>query len=481
MPQWKASYDAVVVGAGPNGLSAAITLGQAGLSTLVVEANESIGGGARTAELTLPGFRHDICSAAHPFALASPFFRSLNLARYDLSWVHSPAPLAHVLPDGRAILLEGSVAATAQALGEDANAYRDLIQPFVDDHEALLEGVLGGLHVPSDPFLFARFGLKALRPLSNLVRTRFKGEDAPALLAGLAAHAIMPLHAAGTSAFTLLLAVAAHTLGWPIARGGSQAISQALLACLREQGGDVVTGVRVDHLQQLPQAKAYLLDVAPEHLLRIAGDRLSFRYAARVQRFQRGPGAFKIDWALSDGIPWQDDDCRRAATLHLAGNLGQIAEAEAWVARGDVPFEPFVLVVQPSLFDRTRAPPGAHTAYAYCHVPHGSAVDMREAIETTIERRAPGFKKLILAHHCFTAPQLQQHDANLVGGDIGGGRSSLRQLFFRPTLQLNPYATSAPDVFICSSSTPPGAGVHGMCGYWAATKVLQSVFKQKAA
>jgi phytoene dehydrogenase-like protein len=480
MAHWKGRYDAVVVGAGPNGLSAAIVLARAGLSTLLVEASDTVGGGARTGELTLPGFRHDMCSAVHPFALASPFFRSLNLARHDLSWVHSVTPLAHVLPNGRAILLEGSVEATANAFGEDANAYRDLIQPLADDREPLLRGVLSGLHLPSDPILFLRFGLRGLRSVSSLARAHFRGEDAPALLAGLAAHAIMPMTAAGTSAFALLLAISAHTLGWPIARGGSGAISRALLACFKEHAGQVVTSTPIDDLRQLPQARAYLFDVAPQNLLHIAGDRLSSSYKARLRRFQHGPGAFKIDWALSAPIPWLDPACQRAATLHLAGDLEQISRSELLVAEGKVSTDPLVLVVQPSLFDDTRAPPGGHIAYAYCHVPHGSNVDMCEPIESAIERRAPGFKSLILARHSFTAPQLEQHDANYVGGDIGGGRSSLRQIFFRPTVQLNPYATSAADVFICSSSTPPGAGVHGMCGYWAATKVLESVFDRKA-
>ena len=477
-PGWsRPSYDVVVVGSGPNGLAAAIALSRAGLGTLLVEAEDTPGGGARTQELTLPGFLHDVCSAVYPLAVASPFFRSLQLQRFGLEWIHSPAPLAHVLREGHVVLLERSVDATAQRLGRDGAAYRGLLEVFAERFEELAPMFLAGLQVPRSPLLMARFGLVALRSMRGLARSRFREEATGALLAGIAAHSVLPLDKRATAAFALVLASAGHAVGWPIARGGSGTIVAALLECLRETGGEIATGVRVSTLADLPAARAYVLDVTPRQLLAIAGDRLTSRYRRSLERFRYGPGVFKMDWALRGPVPWRDAECGRAATVHLWGDLEQVARAEALVHRGAVDPAPFVILVQPSLFDPSRAPPDRHTLWAYCHVPHGSDMDFSDAIESLIERFAPGFRDLVLARRSTTPRELERYDANYVGGDIGGGMSDLRQLFFRPVAKLDPYATSAPDLFLCSSSTPPGGGVHGMCGYWAAQSVLRNVFR----
>jgi phytoene dehydrogenase-like protein len=477
-PRWlRPSYDVVVVGSGPNGLAAAIALSRAGLATLLVEAEQTPGGGARTQELTLPGFLHDVCSTVHPLAVASPFFQSLQLERFGLEWIHSPAPLAHVLGEGQVVLLERSVDATARRLGRDGAAYRDLLEVFADRFGELAPMILAGVAVPRSPVLMARFGLNAVRSMQGLARSRFHEDSAGALLAGIATHAFIPLEERATAAFALVLASAGHAVGWPIARGGSGAIVRALVECLRETGGEIVTGIRVSTLRDLPAARAYVLDVTPRQLLAIAGDRLTSGYRRRLERFRYGPGVFKMDWALAGPVPWRGAECNRAATVHLWGDLEQVARAEALVHRGAVDAAPFIILVQPSLFDPSRAPPGRHTLWAYCHVPHGSDGNFSAAIEAQIERFAPGFRDLVLGRRSFTAPELERYNANYVGGDIAGGRLDLRQLFFRPVAKLDPYATSAPDVFLCSSSTPPGGGVHGMCGYWAARSVLRNVFR----
>ncbi len=477
-PGWpRPSYDVVVVGSGPNGLAAAVALSRAGLATLLVEAEDTPGGGARTEELTLPGFHHDVCSTVHPLAVASPFFRSLNLERFGLDWIDPPAPLAHVLREGHVVTLERSVDATARQLGRDGTAYRGLLETFAKRFEELGPIVLAGVRVPKSPVLMARFGLAGLRSMEGLARSRFREDAAGALLAGIAAHAILPLDARATAAFALVLASAAHAVGWPIAQGGSGAIVAALVECLRETGGEIVTGVRVSALRDLPAARAYVLDVTPRQLLAIAGDRLTSRYRRSLERYRYGPGVFKMDWALGGPIPGRESECGRAGTVHLWGNLERVARAEAMVHRGAVDPAPFGILAQPRLFDPSRAPPGRHTAWAYCHVPHGSDDDYSAAIESLIERFAPGFRDLVLARHCMTARELERYDANYVGGDIAGGMSDLRQLVFRPVAKLDPYATSAPDLFLCSSSTPPGGGVHGMCGYWAAQSVLRNVFR----
>jgi len=470
------NYDVVVVGSGPNGLAAAVALSRAGLGTLMVEAEDTPGGGARTEELTLPGFRHDVCSTVHPLGVASPFFRSLQLERFGLRWIDSPAPLTHVLGDGRAVLLERSVDETARRLGRDGAAYRRLLEVFARRFDDLAPMVLGGIRVPSSPLLLARFGLPALRSMWSLERSRFKEKAAGALLAGIAAHGVLPLTTPGTAAFALVLASAGHAVGWPIAQGGSAAIVTALLGCLHDAGGEIATGLRVVSMEDLPRARAYVLDLTPKQLLAIAGARLTTGYRRRLERFRFGPGVFKMDWALSEPIPWRDADCRRAATVHLWGSLEDVARAEALVHRGTVAAEPFVILVQPSLFDPSRAPAGRHTAWAYCHVPNGSDEDFSGAIESVVERFAPGFKEVVLARHCVTARGLERYNPNYVGGDIAGGMSDLAQLFFRPVAKLDPYATSAAEIFLCSASTPPGGGVHGMCGYWAAQTVLKKVF-----
>lgn len=466
------AYDAVVVGAGPNGLAAAISIAAAGRSVLVVEQGATPGGGCRSAALTLPGFIHDPCASVHPLGVASPLFRALRLERYGLAWVEPPAPLAHVLADGRAVTLERSIGDTAAQLGRDGPAYRELMAPLVARFEALLPMLLGPLRFPSEPLLLARFGMSALRSMTGLARARFVEEAAPALLAGISAHAMVPLDAAATSSFALVLAMAGHAVGWPVARGGSQAIIEALVAHLRGLGGEIECERPVARLSELPRARAYVLDLAPRGVLAVAGERLPALYRRRLARFRYGPGVFKIDWALNAPIPWRDPNCRRAGTVHLSGSLREIAAETEAVHAGVLPARPFILLAQPSRFDATRAPAGMHTAWAYCHVPHGSRVDATREIEDHVERYAPGFKATIVARATRNAAEVEAYNPNYVGGDINGGLADLRQLFFRPVARADPYATPAPDVFVCSSSTPPGGGVHGMCGYWCAESVL---------
>ncbi|MCE2488366.1 MAG: NAD(P)/FAD-dependent oxidoreductase [Anaerolineae bacterium] len=464
--------DAIVIGAGPNGLAAAIALAQAGLQVRVYEAQAEIGGGLRSAELTLPGFTHDFCSAVHPLALASPFLRALPLADHGLEWVQPPLPLAHPLDGGRAATLQRSLAATAASLGQDEKSWRRLFDPLVRQHDALFNEVLAPLHRPQRPLLLARFGLPALLPAATLARHLLRSEEARALLAGNAAHGILPLERSPSSAFGLVLVALAHSVGWPSPRGGAQALANALGSLLRSLGGEICTDHEVTTLDELPQARAFLCDVSPRQLLRLAGERLPPRYRHALARYRYGPGVFKIDYALAAPIPWAAAQCRQAGTLHLGGSIDDIAAALRAVRRGQVSERPFVLLGQQSLFDDARAPEGQHSAWAYCHVPHGSPVDMTPHVEAQIERFAPGFREVVLARHSLTAAQLQSHNPNLVGGDIGGGVQDLTQQFARPVNALRPYATPAPDIWLCSSSTPPGAGVHGMCGWHAAQAVL---------
>ncbi len=475
-----ASYEVVIVGAGPNGLSAAIACAQAGLSTLVVEAHESPGGGTRTLPLTEPGFLHDVCSTVHPLGIASPWFRAMGLDELGVEWMQPPAALAHIIGDQRVVMLERSVDETAAQLGLDGPAYRKLMTPFVEHYEDFLEAILGPLHVPRAPLLLARFGLDALRSMKGLGHVRFRGEEAAALLAGCAAHSMVPLEQLATASFGLVLAISGHAVGWPVARGGSRAICAALVTRLRQLGGELVLGQRVDHIAELPEARAYLFDVTPRQLLAICGDRLPAGYRERLAKYRYGPGVFKIDWALRGPVPWRDPRCLRAATVHLSGTLADVAAAERATAEGHVHERPFTLFVQPSLFDPTRAPPGMHTAWAYCHVPNGVAVNATEVIEAHVERHAPGFRDLILARSTMNPLEMAAYNQNYVGGDINGGLADVRQLFFRPAPRLDPYATAAPDIFLCSSSTPPGGGVHGMCGYWAARSALSKVFGRSA-
>jgi len=465
------AYDAIIIGSGPNGLAAAIALARAGRRVLVCEAEQTIGGGARSAELTLPGFTHDVCSAAHPLAAGSPFLRSLPLDQYGLEFIYPPVSLAHPFDDGTAALLERSVAATGETLGVDGMAYRRLMKPLVADWALLAPALLGPPRLPRHPLALARFGLKALRSARGLAASRFAGERARGFFAGLAAHSFLPLERLATAAFGLVLGITGHAVGWPVARGGSQSIANALAAYLRSLGGEIVTGRRIASIDDLPSARAILCDVTPRQLLRLAGHRLPPNYRRRLERYRYGPAAYKVDWALNEPVPWKAEGCSRAGIVHLGGTLAEISAAESAPWKGEQADKPFVLVAQSSLFDPTRAPAGKHTLWAYCHVPNGSTFDMTERIEKQIERFAPGFRDCVLARGVMPPAALERHNANLVGGDINGGAQDLRQLFARPTRRL--YSTPARGLYLCSSSTPPGGGVHGMCGYFAARAVLQ--------
>jgi phytoene dehydrogenase-like protein len=466
-------HDAIVVGSGPNGLAAAIALARAGRSVLVLEGSETIGGGLRTEALTLPGFRHDTCSAIHPLGVASPFFRSVPLAAHGVHWIHPPAPLAHPLDDGTAVLLERSLDETAAGLGPDGLAWRRLLGPLVPAAPELIDGTLAPLGVPRQPVPMARFGLRALRSASGLARSRFDGERARALFAGCAAHSLLPLESAATAAFGLVLALLGHAVGWPLPRGGSQRVADALASYLVSLGGELETGRPVASLAELPPARVTMLDVTPRQLLALAGDRLGGRYRRALERYRYGPGVVKVDYALSGPVPWRSAECARAATVHLGGRLDEIAAAEAEVASGGHPLRPFVLAAQQSLFDPSRAPDGSHTLWAYTHVPNGSAVDVTDRIEAQLERFAPGFREQVLERSVLSPAALEARNPNYVGGDINGGSAELRQLFARPVARLVPYRTPLEGVYLCSSSTPPGGGVHGMCGYHAARAALR--------
>ncbi|MBV9998751.1 MAG: NAD(P)/FAD-dependent oxidoreductase [Verrucomicrobia bacterium] len=477
-----ADFDAVVVGAGPNGLAAAITLARAGCSVLVLEANSTIGGGARSAELTLPGFVHDLGSAVHPLGAASPFFRTLALERFGLRWLRPDIPLAHPLDHGTAACLYDSLSRTARALGPDAWTYRQLIGPSVRRWEKLVfEFLQPMLHLPRHPFTLAGFGLRAIWPAAALTNTVFSREPARALFAGVAAHSFLPLEAPVSAAFGVVLGMLAHAVGWPIPLGGAQAITDALAGCLRELGGKIETGVRIGQFSEIPSARAILLDLTPWQFVQIAGRQLPAGYRRRLERFRHAPGVFKVDYALDGPVPWTAEECRRAGTLHLGGTLREIALAERQAAAGAVPERPFVLVSQPTLWDRTRAPAGKHTLWAYCHVPYGLTIDMTDALERQIERFAPGFRERILMRHVSGPAALARLNANLIGGDISGGANNLWQLIARPVFGPVPYRTPLRGVYLCSSSTPPGGGVHGMAGYGAAKAALNDVLCHTAA
>lgn len=461
---------ACVVGAGPNGLASAIVLAQRGLQVQVFEAEPHAGGAARTLELTLPGFLHDFGSAVHPLAAGSPFFNSLPLRERGLEWIHSPSALAHPFDDGTAVTLERDLSAAGSVLGADGRAWRRLMQPFAEHWPSLSSEVLRPPHVLSrHPWLLARFGLTAFLPANALANVLFRQERTRALFAGLAAHSFLALDEPLSAAFGVLLGAAAHAVGWPIPRGGAQSITTALCSHLEALGGTVKTSSRIDSLDALTQGAQFdlmLCDVTPRQLLRLAGDRLSPGYKRRLTKFRYGPGVFKVDYALATPIPWKAPECLRAATVHLGGTAAEITASESSMRVGQHAERPFVLLAQPSLFDPSRAPAGKHTAWAYCHVPNASDFDMLPRLESQIERFAPGFREIVLARRVFSSSALEAMDANLVGGDIAGGAMDLRQFAFRPTWRY--YATSAPDIYLCSSSTPPGAGVHGMCGYHAA-------------
>lgn len=470
--------DAVVVGAGPNGLAAAVTLAQSGCSVLLIEARETVGGAVRSAALTLPGFLHDTCSAIYPLAVGSPFFRKLPLERHGLSWIQPPLSLAHPFDDGSTAVLSRDWDETAESFGEpaDGRSWRKLFEPFVRSWWKLADAALGPLRLPlplpRHPFLMARFGLVGLRSATS-VASRFRGFRARALFAGIAGHSFIPLESIPTASFGLILGASGHAVGWPQPAGGAQTIPNALAAVFREAGGEIRTGWTVKSLHELPSARMILLDLTPAQLLRLGGTRWPSGYRRRLARYRYGPGVFKIDWALDGPIPWQAEDCRRAGTIHLGARLEEIAAAERASWSGRQPERPFVLVGQPSLFDPARAPEGSHTAWAYCHVPHGSTADRTAAIEEQMERFAPGFRRVVRARHTMDAAALEAYDPNLVGGDINGGAATLSQLFTRPVARLVPYATPDPRVFLCSSSTPPSGGVHGLCGYHAARAALR--------
>jgi phytoene dehydrogenase-like protein len=469
-----AEHDAIVVGAGPNGLAAAIELAKRGKRVRVYEANDVIGGSARSQELTLPGFVHDICSAVHPLAVGSPFFKNLSLKEYGLEFIFPPAAVAHPFDDGSALLMHRSIEKTSQQLGADARSYRRLFKPLVRDWELLAPDLLGPFHLPHRPYAMARFGLNAIRSASGFVKSRFKEDRTRTFFAGAVAHSCLSLDQLGTTAFGLVLLTLGHVGGWPIPRGGTQKISDALGAYLKDLGGEIVTGVRIKSLDDLAPYRCVLFDLTPRQLVSIVGSRFPASFGNKLKKYRYGPAAFKVDWALAGPVPWRANECTQAATVHLGGSLAEIEASEKAVWEGKCTDRPFVLVAQPSLFDSSRAPEGKHTLWAYCHVPNGSDIDMTEQIENQIERFAPGFRARILARSVMPPAQLELHNANLVGGDINGGAATISQLFTRPTFHT--YSTPLKDVYICSSSTPPGGGVHGMCGLNAARTALRKSF-----
>jgi phytoene dehydrogenase-like protein len=476
----RSAYDAVVVGSGPNGLCAGIALAQAGCSVLMVEARDTPGGGVRSAELTLPGFVHDHCASIFPLSVASPFIRSLPLEQYGLEWVYPPLDVAHPLDDGSAVGVERSLDATAEGLGHDGRAYRRLLKPLLGDWDGFVHDLLGPLPLPPRRLMtYARFSLHALQTAQGLARRQFRSERARAVFAGMAGHSQLALDTLASASFGIVISALAHAVGWPFPRGGAQALSHALAAHFASLGGELVVSFPVQRLEQLPPFRVALFDVAPRHLLKIVGERLPGSYRRQLAHYRYGAGVFKVDYALDGPIPWQAEACRRSATVHLGGTLEEIAAAERMVAHGQHPQKPYVLLAQHTLFDSCRAPQGQHTAWAYCHVPNGSTQDMAARIDAQIERFAPGFQKHILARNSLTTQDMEAYNPNYVGGDINTGVQDLFQLFTRPAVRLDPYSTPLKNIFICSSATPPGGGVHGMCGYYAAQSALKHIPHEK--
>ena len=472
-----ATYDAVVVGAGPNGLAAAVELARNGKRVAVLEGKSTIGGGARSAQITLPGFVHDLGSAIHPLGYASPYFRSLPLEDHGLQWIHPDAPLAHPFDGGEAAVLERSIGATAAGLGHDAAAYRRMMEPGSADADAIANYFVGKPGLLRHPLSLAASGIRALRDAESVARSAFEGEKARGLFAGNAAHSFLPLEQRPSALFGFVLAALGHAFGWPFPRGGSQSLADALASYLRSMGGEIFTDSPVRSVEDVPRTRAVLFDVTPRQLLDIAGEHFTEDYNKALKRYRYGPGVFKVDFAIDGPIPWAAEGCKRAGTVHLGGTLEEVAAGEAAVGRGEHPERPFILLAQQSLFDDTRAPEGKHTVWAYCHVPNGSTFDMTERIESQIERFAPGFTERILAKSISGPAELEGQNANLVGGDVCGGYMDLRQLLARPMIRLNPYSTPAEGLYICSSSTPPGGSVHGLCGFFAARAALRRLGK----
>ena len=469
----RSQYDAVVIGSGPNGLSAAIALAERGLSVCVMEARGSVGGGMRTQELTLPGFSHDRCSAVHPMGILSPYWRSLPLEEHGLTWSFPQASVAHPLLNRDAVLLTRDLEETAHQLGADARAYKRMLSPFIERGPALMRDLMAPLGIPRHPILMARFGLKGLRSATSFARSTFSEEAARAVFAGCAAHSILPLEWSATAALGLIFCLSAHLVDWPTPQGGTAKLALSLSRYLESLGGEIRLNTPIRHLSEVPESRFVFFDTSPSQLSEIAGDALPSAYHKRLARYVYGPGVFKLDWALSEAIPWSDPRVLKGSTVHVGGTLDELAAAERAVWRGEHPERPFVLLCQQSHMDSSRAPEGQHTGYAYCHVPPGSEVDLTEVIESQVERFAPGFRDVILARHSMNTRHFSEYNPNYIGGAITGGAATLTQLFTRPVARLNPYTTPNPRLFICSASTPPGGGVHGMCGYYAAATALK--------
>jgi phytoene dehydrogenase-like protein len=472
----KTKYDAIVVGSGPNGFAAAITLQRNGLSVLLIEGKDTLGGGVRSAELTLPGFIHDVCSAVYPLGQDSPVFKPLRLEQFGLKYLPPEYAVAHPFDDGSAVAVQSSVEITAAELGKDAANYTRIFSPLVNEWTSIRSAFVGPLHVSNFTETKARFAFQAISSGAGFAKHQFITKEAQALFAGMASHSILPLNKLATSSIALVLNTVAHVNSWPVPKGGAQQITNALAACFTYLGGEIQTGFKIDSLNQLPSSRVVLLDVTPLQLLSIAGEQFSKFYKWQLSRYQYGEGVFKIDWALSQLVPFTNEKCRKATTIHLGGSFDEIYQSEYLISKNAVSDKPFVLLVQPGVVDRSRAPEGKQTAWAYCHVPNGSQKNMTAAIENQVERFAPGFKDCILARHVMNTSAMEMYNSNYIGGDINGGAATIGQIFSRPALRLSPYRTSAKGVYVCSSSTPPGGGVHGICGYYAARRALKDLF-----